>query len=281
MITKKLQVENIKMAAFDVDGTILPYSRETLSKNMKEMFAELENNKIITVIATARDFVTIGDLLDESNNVSYFVGANGMFVYDIKNKKIINESPAKLSDIKIIYKKLKEHNCVKGFTITNLDTIYKSNDYDAENSWFHRPFLDHVEMMDFDKMSDEHLHVPTVMCENYDDVIKATQVIKETIKDNNMNLEISSSWSKGLFISPKGVTKSSALKWLAQYLNLNSKKNLIAFGDSANDYHMLRDSAYGVAMEHSTNYVKRVANDVALSPDKDGTYYKLKELNII
>nr|WP_307935093.1 HAD hydrolase family protein [Mycoplasmopsis bovis] len=39
----------------------------------------------------------------------------------------------------------------------------------------------------------------------------------------------------------KNSTKSSTLKWLCEYLNINRDKNLIAFGDSSNDYEMLRD----------------------------------------
>ncbi|WP_429998904.1 HAD hydrolase family protein, partial [Mycoplasmopsis bovis] len=64
----------------------------------------------------------------------------------------------------------------------------------------------------------------------------------------------------------------STLKWLCEYLNINRDKNLIAFGDSSNDYEMLRDAAYGVAIMRANNWVKSVANDVTLDCEHNGVY---------
>ena len=60
-----------------------------------------------------------------------------------------------------------------------------------------------------------------------------------------------------------------------------SRDNLIAFGDSSNDYEMIRDAFYGVAMDHSSDELKKVANDVALDCEYDGAYIKLQELKLI
>ncbi|UWV79621.1 HAD hydrolase family protein [Mycoplasmopsis felis] len=51
----------IKIAAFDVDGTILPNGGLKFSNNTRKMFGLLKNNGITTVISTAREFATIGD----------------------------------------------------------------------------------------------------------------------------------------------------------------------------------------------------------------------------
>lgn len=96
-----------------------------------------------------------------------------------------------------------------------------------------------------------------------------------------MNLEIIVRWSKGVFIGFKNLIKLLIFKWLCEYLNINRDKNLIVFGDSFNDYEMLRDVVYGVVMMRVNSWVKSVVNDVILDCEYNGVYLKLKELGLV
>ncbi|UWV79068.1 HAD hydrolase family protein [Mycoplasmopsis felis] len=84
----------------------------------------------------------------------------------------------------------------------------------------------------------------------------------------------------GFFITPMNVNKSSTLKNLCSHLNL-SMDNLIAFGDSSNDFEMIRDAYYGIAMQRANEKIKSVAKEVAMDCEYDGAFFKLKELKLI
>ncbi len=109
------------------------------------------------------------------------------------------------------------------------------------DSWFLKPHIDKIIDMDFNKVDKNHMHIIALGTKTEEDSSMCSEKAKELIKQHNMNLEITARWSKGVFIGPKNSTKSSTLKWLCEYLNINRDKNLIAFGDSSNDYEMLRD----------------------------------------
>lgn len=68
---------------------------------------------------------------------------------------------------------------------------------------------------------------------------------------------------------PEGVTKSSSLKILAKHYGVDMNE-ILTFGDSQNDYEMIRDAGCGVAMGNAQSIVKDVADYVTLPNTEDG-----------
>ncbi|ADE19612.1 YcsE-related riboflavin metabolism phosphatase [Mycoplasma crocodyli] len=266
--------KRIKIAAFDIDGTILPYGNRVFSKTTRHMFKELAKNNVISVLATAREFATIGDFLEQLEGVDYFIGGNGAFIYDVKNKKYIYEVSLNKNEIQDVYYKFQ--NRLGGFSIVDQDKVFKDKNLSLE-TWFIRPNAHNYYDLDFSKIGNKHLHIACVATEESKEL---TKDLMNYIVSKKYDLEVNSVWSHGLFIGKTGVTKSHTLEILTKMLGM-SQNNLIAFGDSSNDYEMLRDAYYGVAMEKAGWKLKSVAKDVAIDCDFDGAYHKLKELNVI
>ncbi|RSJ19094.1 Sugar phosphatase YidA [Streptococcus sp. BCA20] len=68
---------------------------------------------------------------------------------------------------------------------------------------------------------------------------------------------------------PKGTTKATALKQLAQHLEIKPQE-IMALGDANNDIEMIQFAGLGVAMGNSSNYVKKLANYVTDTNDANG-----------
>lgn len=68
---------------------------------------------------------------------------------------------------------------------------------------------------------------------------------------------------------PQGTTKASALKGLADYLDLTAE-NIMAIGDAANDAEMLDFAGLGVAMGNASQDIKDLADAVTLDNDQAG-----------
>ncbi|WP_235732214.1 YcsE-related riboflavin metabolism phosphatase [Mycoplasmopsis felifaucium] len=279
-MTKQELKKNIKLAAFDIDGTILPHGNQEFSDTVVNMFDKLHENGIQTTIATAREFVTIGNLLKKPKALNYFIGANGSFVLDNCTKEIIYERTIKFEDFKILYDALINFDDCDSVLVMDQNYGFKSPNMSTD-TWFLKPHDSKLIEMDFEKMDKNHLHIITIGANGDEKTTRCAELAKKIIDENNLNIDITAKWSKGIFITPRGVTKSGTLHWLCEYLGFQMDKNLIAFGDSSNDYEMLRDAAYGVAMTRANDWVKGVAKDVALDCEYEGVYNKLKDLELI
>ncbi|MFV8435048.1 YcsE-related riboflavin metabolism phosphatase [Mycoplasma sp. 3137] len=265
----------IKIAAFDVDGTILPNGTTTFSLNTRKIFPLLKMNGITTVISSAREFATIGDFLDQLEPVDYFIGANGAFIFDNSKKEFIYKNTLNRDEVIQIYHAFKDK--VAAFAVTDFNKVFKTPGMNL-SSWFIRPFVSNYYNFDESELSKDDLYVITLNVDGSDEIAKE---VEQYILDHNLNMEVSAKWSRGIFIGPKNVSKSHTLSILCDMLGYKIGENLIAFGDSSNDYEMLRDAYYGVAMERANEWIKSVAKDIALDCEYDGAYLKLKELKLI
>ncbi|UWD34086.1 YcsE-related riboflavin metabolism phosphatase [Mesomycoplasma molare] len=265
-------MEKYKLFSFDIDGTLLPYTNKDFYPEIKEMFVKLKEKNKVVVFCTGREMITIGSLLDDVS-VDYFLGANGSFIYDCKSKKIIYEDKISHKEFKMLSNFLENEKCDHSVMTENYGYFSEGHSFD---NWFLR---DHVEKfknlneLEFEK---ENLHIITVKTSDPNMIEKT----KKFLKENNLDLEINSTWSKGFFINKINSNKASGLKKLGKILNIDLSE-MMAFGDGSNDYEMIKEVGYGVAMEGAPDYVVEVANDKTSSATEMGTYLKLKELGII
>ncbi len=78
-------------------------------------------------------------------------------------------------------------------------------------------------------------------------------------------------------IATKGIHKSTGLKFLADYYGI-LQKDIIAFGDEANDTTMIHYAGTGVAMKNAIDPIKQRANDVTqFTNDEDGVARYLED----
>ncbi|UUD36412.1 Cof-type HAD-IIB family hydrolase [Mycoplasmopsis citelli] len=263
----------IKMAAFDVDGTLLPNSQIHFGLETKNMFAQLKEQNIITVLATAREFATIGDFLEQLKP-DYFIGSNGSFIWDVAKKEFLFKKTLIKEEVIQVYHEFKDD--IKGISISDFDKVFKSPNLNLE-SWFVGPNAHNYVDFDEELLSHDNLFLITINRENPQELI---QRINDYIEKHNLSMEVNSIWTRGLFILPKNINKFYTINYLCQKLGISTEE-LITFGDGSNDFEMIRDAGYGVAMERASEKLKSVAKDVAIDCEYQGVYLKLKELKII
>ncbi len=76
-------------------------------------------------------------------------------------------------------------------------------------------------------------------------------------------LTVTSSWTNNLEIMPVGVNKGTALKALAERLSI-PREQVMAIGDFDNDLDMIEYAGLGVAMDNGSELLKRAAQHVTL-----------------
>lgn len=75
-------------------------------------------------------------------------------------------------------------------------------------------------------------------------------------------------------LTAKGVHKGAALKTLAQKTGVDME-NILAIGDSLNDYEMIRTAGLGIAMGNAMPELLKVADDVTLPIQKNGVAHAI------
>lgn len=79
-----------------------------------------------------------------------------------------------------------------------------------------------------------------------------------------------------LDVNPFGIDKGKSILKVAICLNTDIK-DVIAFGDSSNDYEMIEAAGVGVAMGNATADTLEICDAVTTSNDEDGIVKYIKE----
>lgn len=104
------------------------------------------------------------------------------------------------------------------------------------------------------------------------------EIVSFLSKEYADELHLYRSKSTYLEISPKSISKLTAIKFLLQDHFKFPLEESIAFGDNYNDVEMLNHVGFGVAVGNARNEAKQVANHITELSIEDGVAKSLKEL---
>lgn len=269
-----------KMIVFDIDGTLLKFQENTLRSEINDLFARLKNKGYCVVLATGRDFVSIGDIYKDPN-VDYFIGANGSFIYDLKKEKYLFNSSIEFSEFKRYYKEflLTNQQDVFNVVLSDDENVYVWDKQHLDGHWFWEPFRDKFKPFEDAEKSikKDKFHLVTINCMKERPIIKDSQHYFATEKTN---IDVQAWWPNGFFVANKGIHKGSTITKLCQMLNIDLKQ-VMAFGDGENDITMLKTVGLGVAMGNANDLVKSVAKEVTTSVEEFGTIAFLEKNGLI
>lgn len=254
-------IKNIKLVATDLDGTLLNNYSEISDYN-KKVLQNLMNKGIEVVLSTGRPLngmIRYKNILNNNNHSIVFNGAviadnDGNFIY---NKPIDKNTAMHIIDI---YNKYKKEDIYLH--------VYSGNKYIvSEEDFYFRKYaqkenisdifigLDNIENFEFSKML----------------FIGERDILEKIQNDinNNINADTSFSHTNFLEILANGINKGSALKWLSDKKGIK-REEIIAFGDNYNDINMIKYAGIGVAVDNAEEEVKKNADYICLSNDKNG-----------
>ena len=99
----------------------------------------------------------------------------------------------------------------------------------------------------------------------------------ENNHNKNVKLELMNNFVE---VRPADLTKWHGIEFLMKYLNADIK-NVITFGDGANDVEMLKNAELGVAVKKSSEKAKQAADFITEDIDNGGILKACYDLNLI
>ncbi|MDY6400317.1 MAG: Cof-type HAD-IIB family hydrolase [Synergistales bacterium] len=272
---------DIKLIAFDLDGTLLN-SKKELTPNTRETLEKAASMGIEIVPSTGRFWNLIPDCVRELDFINYAITLNGAEVYDVKkSKSLVNfEIPAgRALKMARVFDDIDEiiYDCVIGSKGYMRRELHEKIPAFMVGEWqvklvadFRKP-LESEEFYDLLKNSEgvQKIQIFTLDKNLRSDLLKALPVVFRK------NL-FTSSISNNIEINDMNAKKGNALKFLAEYLKIPIEST-IAFGDGLNDVSMIEAAGIGAAMKNSCKEVLDVADFVTADCDNEGVAEGIKK----
>ena len=274
----------IKLVASDLDGTIIGKNNTIFENNFKAI-NDINRKNIDFVICTGKTYPIIKGMCDKLN-ASYGIFGNGNQIINLKTGEEIYKKLLTPSEIDSCINIAREHNLhVHIYTdneiISEKELKYMDlRNYKLQQNHYYDTSLTINVVPDIKQyLSSNNVNVCKLVISAESDLSKVKDEIlqKEDIsiitikkygkyKDDLIDKEY-----EFLDITPKDITKDSALKILGNYLNINNNE-IMAIGDNLNDLDMVKNSGVGIAVANAYDELKQVAKYTTESSVESGGF---------
>lgn len=253
-----------KLICIDVDGTLLGENGEIPEENIIAVERAYKKG-VQVVISTGRIYSNAVQISNRIKVKSPVIAANGAVVKDWYNRKVIFHAHFEKYEYEKLFDLLSKYNLVAHFytmdkvisysVIGNIAAlVYKFKNFSKN----HKIYVDSSLTLKSLKKKLKKNEGKIVKCVLYSmDKERLMQFRKEIEETTDMSVFGAGSYS--IEIGPKGVSKGSAVKKLAKYLNID-RKDIICIGDNENDIEMIKYAGLGVAMGNAVDSLKEVAD---------------------
>ncbi|MFK5883274.1 MAG: HAD family hydrolase [Candidatus Izemoplasma sp.] len=261
----------IKMAVFDMDGTLLNKDNEISIQNLASL-KYLRDNNVLVIIATGRPEQLLKPYFHILGKDNYYIMYNGSVVKNIKQNDYIVKAVITKDEVKEILSISSENN-VLNLSYAEVG-IYSKPNYRVD---FFKKTQAHLPA---DQRTNFILDVDNESIAKDNDIYKVLLIendpVKyELLKDMYTHIKGISqvrSHTGYLDLVPKNSSKGNAVKALGNKFNITSDE-IVVFGDQDNDISMFEFAKYSVAMGNAIDRVKEKATFVTFSNSKNGVAY--------
>lgn len=255
----KRGVSVVKMIFSDFDDTMLQIhsDKNRFNEYQLEVLTKVMDEGISFSIVTGRCVYFFLDRFPKIlEYLDYIIASNGSIIYDVKNRSFI-------------YKKILDNNCLKEIIDYSL-----SNGYGLLLNCLDKQYSEKNVLSEYFSLED-------IECEQVIIKIKVQDLNAILGKINNMSDVIINNVSiRGddcaIDINCNGVLKGNAICWLCKNLGV-SLSDTISFGDGENDISVFEVVGKSVAVENSSDNIKKKCDDIALKCSEDGIFHYMED----
>lgn len=270
----------IKILAFDLDGTLLT-SEKKIDERTKAAIQKAMDQGIHVVLASGRDRAGtrfVYEPLGLENGENFLALINGQIIYDFKKREYDVEDVLGPADGYAIQNVCRQYG-IEGIFMCGYDTYsylsqagrvkkaarslltgepkdYGLKEGKEERNYIELPFRPYEFTQDINKVC---------MVETPKFFEKNLPKLRADLKHYDL-LMVGPGW---LEIMPKGVSKASALKKIAEKVGV-SLNEVMAFGDAENDIAMIEEAGIVVAMGNAMDTLKEKADLVTATNNENG-----------
>lgn len=230
-----------ELIALDMDGTLLN-TNGVVSPYTTDVINRATEKGVHVVLCTGRPLPMCASFYDELRLSSFIITSNGAEIWN-QNKTLLHQFPLSAERIEQLWHFGHEHHyhmwmVASGAIFPNSSRPDNFRDY----TWL---------KFGYGNLTPNDKRFILNNIETYTD------------------LEITNSSEKNIEINKRGVHKAKALQIICEKLNI-SMEQVIAMGDSLNDYKMIERAGLGIAVKNAQRSILEIADYVTKSNNDDG-----------
>lgn len=250
-------MEQIKIAFFDIDGTLIDMEKKVITERTLEALRRLKERGVLLCLATGRGPLTLPHF--DGVEFDAFLTFNGSYCFD--REGTIYSNPLPREDVKTIVQNAASiHRPVSLATKDRMLANGKDEDLIEYYSFAKRE----VEVSDdFEEAMEDEVYQIMLGCRRADYPL---------LLQGTRRARITAWWDRAVDIIPADGGKGEAIRRILSFYHLD-RSSALAFGDGDNDIEMLQAVDYGVAMGNASEGLKAVARDICASVSRDGVYH--------
>ena len=257
------KLNNIKIVFIDIDGTLVN-KRKHITLRTKKAIKRIIDKNIYVVLTSGRDILHTIDKSKRALASSIVIASSGAQIYDYKQKEMLYSNEIDKETISKIWDYCNKKEI--GIIIKTLRGKYINKfliGKDKENSILitSKKELNNIETSQIILISSnlelmlktkKYLSKKNLLINKYSDSLLEKENSRYILDINNQN-----------------VSKGIAIKILLKKLGLKKEESL-CIGDYYNDLSMFRECSYKVAMLNACDEIKKEANYITTSNNKNG-----------
>ena len=260
---------NSKMIFLDLDGTLMDDRKNIPDYNMSAIKEALsQGHKVI--LCTGRPLCSAKQLFAQLNMEQegcYAITFNGALIYDIFHEKILFKQTIPLEYVRYIFEKADRYGMY--MQTYSDDTVICQKDMKEGRDYSERVKIERKIVPDvFEVLGEEEPYKTLAIADGYNR--KELETFRKLFSDwAPGKVDIFFSCNEYLEFVPLNVSKGSAVRFLADFLNIPIE-NTIAVGDAENDIPMLEAAGLGVAMKNASEEIKKYADYITELDNNQG-----------
>ena len=256
---------DIKIAFFDIDGTLIDFSSKNISAKTLETLTRLKEKGIILCLATGRSPMALPQFSGIEFDV--FLTYNGSYCYN--NEKVIFSNPIPAGDISRLVCNAKKIG--RPVSVATKDRLAANGTDQDLADYYAIAGLDAHIAEDFDEVLQREI---------YQMMMGGRQEEYPYIMEGIKHAKIAAWWDRAIDIIPADGGKGKGIEKVLEYYHLD-RSEAIAFGDGDNDIEMLQSVGTGVAMANGSEKLKAAATEVCGHAAEDGIYHYCLEHGLL
>lgn len=268
-------MSKIKVAIFDVDGTLFDYRNQKVHESTVKAIQCLREKGVTIVVATSRSYAELSEDILTRVAADYYVAASGHCIQDTLGRSMFSErftyeQVERVKELALKYDagltlKYEQYNCLYTHPM-EMQAIYSNIGDPRCCSVYCTP------------MNQHQSELPVGFAIRAENGTRALICEELSRYPNDYRMELYKNGIVADIYNPFA-NKMTALAHLIRRLGL-SAENCIAFGDGKNDVEMIRWAGIGVAMGNAHEDVKAVADAVCGASWEDGIATYLCSLDL-
>ena len=243
----------IRLIASDMDGTLLDEYGNVPPETF-ELIHALREKGIHFVASSGRRYDTLRWMFEPVAHEIDYVASLGTQVY--ADDVVLDREVFSTAAIKKLFEFSQEFDCVH-LVVYDRDHTYLLDDYSAFVRELDKD-LPNAERV-FDPPSPDVSVIKAAVC--CDTRVKSMDMAMILERELGERFSFMPSGDTWIDVVPRGVNKATGLEQIRQYYGFK-RDEILAFGDSMNDYAMLRYAGTAVVMENARYALKQIASRV-------------------